>query len=155
MRDAMIKNYQLNTLVLDSILKDLKEPDSLGKTGQSNTIGWIFGHIILGRGSILNLLKIDYQKMDKEEKYKRGSIKDSNVKLDPLEGMAVFIKRGTLIEEAIQHIDEVKLNEEIGYKLPGGGDRVKDAILFTAWHETFHIGQIDLILSAVGKGGIK
>ncbi len=155
MRNIMLKNYQLNTLILDSLLKNLKETDTLEKTGQSNTIGWILGHIIIGRGSVLNMLKIDYQKMDDEEEYKRGSMKNNNIKIDPIKAMVEFKKRGTQIEEAIININETLLDEEINYKLPGGGNQVKDAILFSAWHETFHIGQIDLILAALGKGGIK
>lgn len=155
MRNIMVKSYQLNTLVLDSIIKDLKETDTLEKIGQSNTIGWILGHILLGRGSVLNMLKIDYQKMDDEEEYKRGSMKNNNIKLDLLKALNEFKKRGTQIEEAIKNIKETILNEEINDKLPGGGNQVKDAILFSAWHETFHIGQIDLILAALGKGGIR
>lgn len=155
MGNVIAKSYQLNTMILSDILKDLNEHDTIEKTGQSNTIGWILGHILLGRGSVLDLLKIDYQKMDDEEKYKRGSVKNSSIKIDISKAMAEFKKRGTQIEKAIMNINDAILNEEIKSKLPGGGNRIKDAVIFSAWHETFHIGQIDLILAASGKGGIK
>ncbi|MEJ2545095.1 MAG: DinB family protein [Calditrichaceae bacterium] len=155
MRDSMVKSFQINTLVLDSLIKDLKVPDSLLRTGQSNTIGWILGHILASRGSMLSLLKTNYEKTENEEQYKRGSEKKDHIKIDPVKAMALFKERGKQIEEALMHADESVLDEEITYKLPGGGSRVKDAIHFSAWHETFHIGQIDLILAASGKGGIK
>jgi len=155
MRNMLVKGYQINTLVLEDIIKNLKEQDTLSKTGNSNTIGWILGHILAGRGSVLNLLKIKYEKLDNEEQYKRGSEKKDDIKIDPVKAMAVFKERGKQIEEAVMQADESVLDEEISYKLPGGGSRVKDAIHFSAWHETFHIGQIDLILAALGKGGIK
>jgi uncharacterized damage-inducible protein DinB len=155
MRDAIVKSYQLNTQVLEMIIKDLNAQDTLYKTGQSNTIGWILGHILASRGSMLCLLKTDYEKMENEEQYKRGSEKKDNIKIDPLKAMALFKERGKQIEEALMHADGSVLDEEISYKLPGGGSRVMDAIHFSAWHETFHIGQIDLILAALGKGGIK
>jgi len=155
MRNMLVKGYQINTLVLEDIIKNLNEQDTLSKTGNSNTIGWILGHILAGRGSVLNLLKIKYEKLDNEEQYKRGSEKKDDIKIDPVKAMAVFKERGKQIEEAVMQADESVLDEEISYKLPGGGSRVKDAIHFSAWHETFHIGQIDLILAALGKGGIK
>jgi uncharacterized damage-inducible protein DinB len=155
MRNVMAKNYRINTIVLNDIIKDLNEPYTLEKTGQSNTIGWILGHIILGRGSVLNLLKVDYQKTDDEERYKRGSVKNNSIKIDLSKAMAEFKKRGTQIEKAIMNLNDAILNEEINSTLPGGGNRIKDAVIFSAWHETFHIGQIDLILAALGKGGIK
>ena len=155
MRNVIAKSYQLNTMILSDILKDLNEHDTLNKTGQSNTIGWILGHILASRGSMLSLLKTNYEKTENEEQYKRGSEKKDHIKIDPVKAMALFKERGKQIEEALMHADESVLDEEIAYKLPGGGNQVKDAIQFSAWHETFHIGQIDLILAASGKGGIK
>ena len=137
------------------MIKDLSKQDTLGKTGVSNTIGWILGHIILYRGSVLKLLQIDYDKMGNEEIYKRGSEKDDMLKIDPQNAMDVFEKRGKQIEKAIKEIDDEILDTEIRYKIPGGGNRIRNAIVFSSWHETFHIGQIDLILAANGKGGIK
>ena len=154
-RSIITNGYQLNTIVLKELIKDLNEQDTLLKTGESNTIGWILGHIILSRGSVLKLLQIGYDKMNSEENYKRGSEKNDLIKIDPQNAMDVFERRGKLIVNAVKDVDEKILDIEIKYNMPGGGNTVKDAILFSSWHETFHIGQIDLILAANCKGGIK
>jgi hypothetical protein len=140
---------------LSELIKDLSDDDTLLRTGDSNTIGWILGHINLSRGSILKLLDIDYDKTNDEEKYKRGTEKNINIKIDINNIKIEFDKRGKHIINTIKTIDEEILNREIKYELPNGGNTIRDAIAFTSWHETFHIGHIDLILTANGKGGIK
>lgn len=153
---SIIKNrYRLNTIVLKELIKTLNEQDTLLKTGNSNTIGWILGHIILSRGSVLKLLQMDYDKMNSEENYKRGSEKNDMINIESQNAMDVFERRGKQIVNAVKEVDEKILDIEIKYNMPGGGNTVKDAILFSSWHETFHIGQIDLILAANGRGGIK
>ncbi|MEJ2055290.1 MAG: hypothetical protein P8X42_15350, partial [Calditrichaceae bacterium] len=94
MINAIVKTYQVNTQVLEMIIKDLNAQDTLSKTGKSNTIGWILGHILASRGSMLRLLKADYEKMENEEQYKRGSEKKDNIKIDPLKAKALFKERG-------------------------------------------------------------
>lgn len=154
-KSVIVSSYRLNTIILIELTKDLNDQDTSLKTGDSNTIGWILGHIILSRGSVLKLLEEDYDKVNDEEKYKRGSEKNSNIKIDIKDTSAEFEKRGRQIINAIKSIDEEILSRELKYKLPNGGNTIRDAIVFSSWHETFHIGQIDLILAANGKSGIR
>ena len=43
---------------------------------------------------------------------------------------------------------------KVPVKLPFSGDDLENLIHFLTWHETFHLGQIDLIKAAAGRGGI-
>ena len=155
MKNEIIQIFKLNTMLLNGMLEKMNEDDTLTKTGNSNTIGWIVGHIIKSRGSALKLLRKEYIEMEDEQRFARGVEKDGSVTVQPELALNKFQKRGANIEIALTAADEQLLNQKINYKLPGVGDTVADALLFTAWHESFHVGQIDLILAAHGKGGVK
>jgi uncharacterized damage-inducible protein DinB len=155
MKNEISQTFKLNTMLLNGMLEKMNEDDTLAKTGNSNTVGWIVGHIIKSRGSALKLFQKGYKELENEQNYARGAEKDGSAKIHPQNALIEFQKRGVEIETALMEAAEQQLQHKIDYKLPGVGDTVADALLFIAWHESFHVGQIDLILTALGKGGIK
>jgi len=155
MKEAIIQIFKLNNMLVNGMLGKMGESDTLARTGDSNTIAWIVGHIIKSRGSALKLFHKDYRALENENDYARGVKKDNSAKIDPQKAVKEFRRRGDEIESALADVNDNFLNQKIDYQLPVVGDTVADAILFTGWHESFHIGQIDLILVALGKGGVK
>jgi len=69
--------------------------------------------------------------------------------------MKLFLERGELIIFEINKAGDEGLKKNFSGKHPFGGDDIDSMLQFLAWHETFHIGQIDLIKAATGKDGIK
>lgn len=127
----------------------------LARTGQSNTIGWILGHLILHRGKTLQLLKIPCEIHESEKAFERGVEKNIELRLDVTQALKDMMSRGEQLVERILELDETDLQRTLDVSFPGGKNDLGSGLSFAAWHETFHIGQIDLIKVAVGMEGIK
>jgi hypothetical protein len=155
MKDEILRNFKRNTFFLSFLVKDLNEDDVLIKTGSSNNIGWIIGHLVLGRGKILIKLNKECDIQESEKAFERYVEKNQYTKINKEELVQGFISRGKRLFKAIKELNETKLLEPIEFKLPDGGDNLGSYLSFVAWHESFHLGQIDLIKAANGFDGIK
>ncbi len=155
MKTRFINAYRGNTFYLLHLLKGLNDDDMLLSTGESNTIGWIFGHIIYYRGIILQRLKEEIEISESEKNFERGAKKNKELKVNLEESLNNFSSRGDKIITALNEMNDEDFKQNIGMELPGGKNDLEALLLFLSWHETFHLGQIDLIKAACGKGGIK
>lgn len=155
MKHEIARNYQKNTGFLQYLLNGLTDEDMLARTGQSNTIGWILGHLILYRGKTLQLLKIPCEIHESEKAFERGVEKNIELKIDAAKALEDMMSRGEQLVERILELDETDLQRTLDVSFPGGKNDLGSGLSFAAWHETFHIGQIDLIKVAVGMEGIK
>lgn len=155
MKLEIASNYQKNTGFLQYLLNGLTDEDMLIRTGQSNTIGWILGHLILHRGKTLQLLKIPYEIRESEKAFERGVEKNVDLKINVEQARKDLMSRGDQLVKRILELDETDLQRTLDVSFPGGKNDLGSGLSFAAWHETFHIGQIDLIKVAVGMEGIK
>lgn len=149
------KTFLGNSLYIKNLLAGMNDDDMMMSTGESNTMGWILGHIVHYRGEILRRLKKDCEKKETEKAFERGAPKNKTIRINLAESLNDFSERGILIDAALEELGDEGLKTEIDIKLPGGKNDIESLIAFLAWHETFHLGQIDLIKAANGKGGIK
>lgn len=155
MKTRFINAFRGNTLFLMTILKNLNDDDMMLSTGESNTIGWILGHINHSRGTILQRLKEEVEIREIEKNFERGTKKNKEIKVSLDETLNDFKSRGEKIVSTIEKFSDEDFRKDVGIELPGGKSDVEAMLSFLTWHETFHIGQIDLIKAACGKGGIK
>ncbi|GAK60529.1 hypothetical protein U27_00426 [Candidatus Vecturithrix granuli] len=155
MKHEIASNYQKNTGFLQYLLNGLTDNDMLTRTGESNTIGWILGHLILHRGKTLQLLKIPCEIHESENAFERGVEKNVELKIDVAQAIKDLMSRGEQLVKRILELDKADLQRTLDMSLPGGKNDLGSGLSFAAWHETFHIGQIDLIKVAVGMEGIK
>lgn len=155
MKHEIASNYQKNTGFLQYLLQGLTDNDLLARTGQSNTIGWILGHIILHRAKTLQLLKIPCEIRESEKAFERGVAKNVELKINAEQALNDLASRGEQLVKHILELDETDLQQPVNMNLPGGKNDLGSGLSFAAWHETFHIGQIDLIKVAIGMEGIK
>ena len=155
MKYEIASNYQKNTGFLQYLLNGLTDEDMLARTGQSNTIGWILGHLILHRGKTLQLLKIPCDIRESERAFERGVEKNVELKINAEQALKDLMSRGEQLVNRILELNETDLQQTLNMSLPGGKNDLSSGLSFAAWHETFHIGQIDLIKVAVGMEGIK
>lgn len=154
-QQEIASNYQKNTGFLQLLLTGLTDDDMLARTGESNTIGWILGHLHLNRAKNLQLLNIPCEIRESEKIFDRGVEKNVDVKIDLEQTLQELTARGEQLVNRILELDETDLQQPLDLNLPGGKNDLGSVISFAAWHEAFHIGQIDLIKVAVGLEGIK
>ncbi len=144
-----------NAVYTKHMLKNMNDDDMMLSTGESNTIGWILGHIVYYRGEIAKKLNKECAFKEYEKNFERGSVKNREIKINLEETLKDMTERGEVIAGALDEIGEEGLKKKIDIELPGGDGSLGNYLAFLAWHETFHLGQIDLIKAACGKGGIK
>lgn len=155
LQESIATTYATNTFFIKYLLGKLTNEDLELRTGQSNNIDWILGHLLLGRAEILQKLGVEITPGDTELKYARGKEKTDKAFLN-LEGtIRLLEERGNKIAEIITNLSAEEFEKDIDIQLPDGSKSLYKFVKFLAWHETFHIGQIDLIFAANGKGGIK
>jgi uncharacterized damage-inducible protein DinB len=142
-------------MYLAKMLEGISNEDLQLSTGESNSIGWILGHIVLGRGQILQKLNKECDIKETEKVFDRGAEKRKDLTFNTAEMLNMYAARGEKITEAINYLDDAAMAQIIDEKLPPMMNTTETFLSFIAWHETFHIGQIDLIKAAAGKGGIK
>ena len=155
MKQEIARCYRRNTMLLRAIAGDLGQDGMDLRAGNSNTLGWIIGHLAASRAGVLRLLGDACDTGDDEQPFARGSAKVDHVDIDLTAALNRFKQRGRGIIKGVEAITDDDLARKIGVKLPDGGDTIGDALSFYAWHEALHIGQIDLIRAANGRGGIE
>ena len=155
MNQRLIKAWNLNTLFLLNILKELEEEDVMLRFGNSNTLGWILGHIIYYRGLILKYIGEDFEFKEYEKSYMRGAEKDITLRLNLDEAKKEFMSRGKRISKKIAVMTPADFDKIMDITLADGSNTIGGALSWLNWHEAFHFGQIDLIKVASGKNGIK
>ena len=116
MNSGIIKTYEGNTMYLQNLMKGFTDADMMLNTGESNTIGWIFGHIILYRGKVLERLHNQFHLLDKEQQFSRGAVKNKNIEMSFEESMAEFIDRGNQLETRLTEVTDEELKKAVEIK---------------------------------------
>jgi len=119
---------------------------------KANPIMWIFGHIVVSRGSLLELLGSDADILSLKCYFSSGTKPLHNPSEYPHfdEVMKTFGRLGT------QLVQQLKINGEAMLSRQGwnGTDTIGKHVIGGYVHEAFHVGQISYLLSLVEKGNV-
>ena len=136
--------FERNHFIVTGNLTDISHEESLQTppTG-GNSINWVLGHIVRYR---LRTLKLLGQPHAEEEVYKvlydYNTVPNSETAL-PIEQLKA------LYEDTQKHLTDLMV------KLDEGLD-TEDKVVFMAYHETMHSGQLGVLRRMIGKGpGVK
>ena len=151
MRKRLCALVKSQTAYLSKMLEGFTDADLLLSTGESNTIGWILGHINLYRAQIIQRLNNNIPVNESERIFARGTAKNKQIQLCINDIMKEISERGSLIEKLINEAPESDLKKIVDIKFPAEDNSLESLLSFLIWHETIHIGQISLIKAAVYK----
>jgi uncharacterized damage-inducible protein DinB len=118
---------------------------------RANCLNWVLGHIIVYRDSALELLgERSLLTAAEAEIYEQGAdpIADGTqaMKLERL--LSVLDQQQERLVTALKDIDSGPLAEIVDEKTQRTvGDRVE----FLQWHETYHVGQLEILRQLAGK----
>jgi len=154
MKNEWIRQIRRNTGILNLLLKGMTADQLATPLGESNTVGWIVGHLTRYRGDLLRAIGGTVELEDWEAGHERGAEKQAvGIDLDLV--LPAFENRGKLLMDRIHGLTDEFLKQKSERVLPDGGDDMGGFVSFLIWHETFHLGQIDLIQAGLGIGGIR
>lgn len=144
---ALIDDYETNTWLIHNHVDGISDEASLLQLPfQANCLNWILGHIVWRRNSALSALGLSPMWAEAiASKYMSGS--------DPIKTQAGAKRLTELIADLDQtqqalstalkaitdaELDQVVVNDR-------GEKRVIEHLQGFHWHETYHIGQLDIL----------
>ncbi|MGB3717079.1 MAG: DinB family protein [Candidatus Promineifilaceae bacterium] len=151
-KEKIVQVLKRHQWVIDEQSKGLTHADSLLQLPfRSNRFNWIIGHIVVYRDKMLALMKEPSVLGSKEsEIYRRGS--------EPLTTGHDAVELSTLLESTRESLE--RLTTAIGFNSKDvleeihdeeHGTTIQDRLEFLVWHETYHLGQLEILRQLAGK----
>jgi hypothetical protein len=151
-RQHLLEALKRNHWIIHQQAKDLTHEESvLQLPFRGNCFNWILGHILVHRDKTAVLLGLEPVLSPAEaEPYGRGS--------DPLVDAASAVPLARLLaaaddtqERLLKHLEVVPDSLLDAVHDPERGHRVFDRVVFLVWHETYHVGQLEILRQLAGK----
>ena len=150
--ETLIQSYAVNLRIVHMQTDGLSHEDSLMQPPfRSNCLNWVLGHILVGRNTALKLLgEPPVWREEDEARYKTGS--------EPITGdeHALPLKQLlTGLDRSQERIGEALTRtspEELAAMIPFRGSErsLGQALDGLHWHETYHLGQLELLRQLAG-----
>lgn len=150
----LLQGIERNNFLLKIMAKDLDESLTARPLGESNTMIWILGHITLMRLKALALAGSPIAREPWEKKFDRGAAKTEPVDVSFPELAKLFEERGAALVAAIEKLDDEAFEKQAPRQMPDGSSTLGDVLSFLVFHETLHLGQMELIKVGLGGEGI-
>jgi uncharacterized damage-inducible protein DinB len=152
-REILIDNFAFNQNVIHRQTDGLTHADSLLQLPfRGNCLNWVLGHILDTRNTVLKLLGAQ-PVFTKEEASLYGHGSDpitGEGKALPLERLLADLDESqNRIATALQSISPEALAAEI--EMWKGKTPLVEHLGFLNWHETYHVGQLELLRQLAGK----
>ncbi len=150
--DKLIQLYQRTQWIIAKQTEGLTHADSLLQLPfRGNCLNWVLGHIMVYRDKVLGLLgEMPILSDSQTQLYRRGSeaLTDGEAAV-PLEKLLEALKQsGERLVAALGNVTADRLeaiaDEENQRSV---GERIE----FMQWHETYHVGQLEILRQLAGK----
>ena len=144
--EQLAQTFKSNHWLACRLLEGISHDESLlTPEFQANCINWLIGHMIVGRDRALKALAspLIFGEAEKEL-YQTGSASLQKERALPLENLhAALDETQARLEQALSQVSEEFLAEIISTRF---GDRPRwQHISGLGWHETYHVGQLELL----------
>ena len=151
--ETLIKMMEWNTGVIRMQTRDLTQAESMIQPPfQGNCLNWVVGHILTSRDTILKLMKL-VPVLSAEELaiYDRGS--EPLTDASRASSLAELLEKVKMSEERIRVGLGCLTEDELAASTPFGRSHgaLGGHVFFLLWHETYHVGQLELLRQLAGK----
>ena len=147
---TLAQYYALTYRVIKRQVDGVTDEESLMQPPfRGNCMNWVIGHIVASRDSVLRLLGVSPTWTEAEARvYKPNSepVISAEQALPLTRLLADLETLQTRIMEALQHVSEETLAA-----MADEEETVGQQITFSHWHETYHVGQLELLRQLAGK----
>jgi DinB superfamily len=145
------RNYRTLLRQIDGLTH---EQSLLQPPFRSNCLNWVVGHLVMSRERMLLLVDADpVWTAEQRLRYERNSepITDSK---DALHFDTIVADLGVSHERLVSRLQAITGDElnarKVPYNLPADPEPVWDWLQFLLWHETYHIGNTELLRQLAG-----
>ena len=152
----LAKAFERNTWIIRAQTEGLVHEDSLLQTPYAiNCLNWTLGHLLDGRGRIIEMLGCRRTLADSETaRYRRESdpVLEDGSDVLPLDRLVTALQESQVaISAALNALDETAMAE---LSDDGEGNLVSlaERLHFLYFHDTYHAGQTELLRQVTGIG---
>ena len=149
----LIDDFETNTWLIHRHVDGVSDEDSLLQLPfQANCLNWILGHIVWRRNSVLSALglaplwnestALKYQTDSKAIKSQADAVPFNDL-------LADLDQTNQAIIAALKEVTDSSLDEVV--KNDRGEKRVIEHLQGFHWHETYHIGQLDILRAFINS----
>ena len=150
---ALAGRFHFNTRLIHMQTRGLTHAESLLQLPfRGNCFNWVVGHILTSRDACLRLLEQPATlSAEQLAVYDRGSEPLTHAEqAAPLEDLlAKLDEADRCLSAALEPLDEAELARAVTF----GRDPqpLGEVLAFLQWHETYHLGQLELLRQLAGK----
>ncbi|MCB8943700.1 MAG: DinB family protein [Ardenticatenaceae bacterium] len=150
-REKLSQAYQTNTWLINKHAEGVTHTASLAQLPiRSNTFNWVLGHIVQARSGLLQMLGEDGLVSEAVQTvYGTNAPELDGATAVPLPELLALLHQSTeRITAAITNASDHTLNSLFDAER---GTTIADRIAGLNWHETYHIGQLEILRQAAGE----
>lgn len=147
--------YGISTALVEKALRDFSDEEALQRVeGNSNCMLWLFAHLTAVRCSLAGMLGVR-KEVAWREYFGKGSKGDDFGKYPTLaEVRQVWQEITPLLIHALEAATNEQLSAAAPRDFPIPDKTLRGAILFLAYHESYHVGQMSYLRKCLGKDGL-
>jgi hypothetical protein len=152
--ESLIQSYATNHWLIGVLTEGLTHDDSLVQPPyEGNCLNWVLGHILSGRHTAMKLVgAVPVWRQEEIDIYKTGSPPiTSSDQAVPLEKLVSDLDQSQVtIAAALGKKSEAELLEEA--ETDRGIKPITQHLAELHWHETYHVGQLELLRDFAAAG---
>lgn len=150
--DNLIKSFGRNVWIVEKQTAGLSHADGLLRPPfRGNSLNWVLGHVVVSRQSALKRLGVTAELLSEEEVvlYRRGAEPlGEGDQAAPLEKLVSGMRQSQ--EQLVEALEAADLNQVIDQD----GNTLRENIQTICWHETYHVGQLELLRQLAGTDDV-
>ncbi|MBI5961517.1 MAG: DinB family protein [Chloroflexi bacterium] len=152
---TMIDSFDRNVQIIKRQTDGLTHADSLIQLPfRANCMNWLIGHILTNRNNIMKLLNTDPTfTLERAARYARESepITTDEAGVLPLEELIAELDRAqACLANVLAAITPEELERQVAF-FGGRSMSVAEWLLFFYFHDSYHVGQTEIMRQATGK----
>ena len=146
--------FGTNEHLLTKALVGLSDEDAWKHPGDANPIYWIVGHLAVYRHRLASLVGAGAD-LPWADVFKRTSQPDPESGGPALsEIREAFVAALSVLTARLAELTDAELSADAPVKLPTPDPTLRGMIIFFAYHEAYHVGQVAYALKWLGQPGI-
>ncbi|NRA36724.1 MAG: SRPBCC domain-containing protein [Planctomycetes bacterium] len=138
-----------NTWIAASLLGDIEQETSVQRSGETNSITWIVGHLINCRCQLITFLG-NLKTSPYAEQFALGEQHADGQLPEWTEVYSVWVELEPALMSALENVGAEHLQQDPPPGFPHNPPTLLQAIGFLSLHESYHIGQISFARRSVG-----
>jgi len=146
----------IQSTLVNRALASLDESEIWQRPGeQSNSIGWILGHMTWSRNAMLHLMGGDPEVMPWGSGFARGAESADRAAYPATDVIVSALKQvNRKLRERMETLTDADLSAQAAVPTPSPDRSVRGAIAFLTFHDGYHVGQIAYVMKMLGKPGL-